>query len=139
MSDMSRNVSSYTPTNTEMKIIEVLLNPAHRLKTITEVCDIVGCDRKTYQRAFDKPAFVEHYNALSMSFVQQSVGSVLNAFHREAVRGSFQHGKVILEMAGLYVEKKEVKVEHPERDLSDEELAKRVAEINKKLGYVKPE
>jgi hypothetical protein len=33
----------------------------------------------------------------------------MNTFVREAERGSFQHGKVVLEMAGVYTEK--VKVE----------------------------
>lgn len=37
-----------------------------------------------------------------------SIGPVINTFVKEALRGNFQRGKVILEMAGLYNEKASV-------------------------------
>ncbi|MNW61880.1 hypothetical protein D3C74_399700 [compost metagenome] len=73
---------------------------------------------------------MEIYNKRSVDLVKQSVASVLNTFVREAQRGSFQHGKVVLEMAGLYAEKSDVKVSaavqmnDPYKDLTAEELRK---------------
>jgi hypothetical protein len=133
-----RKATDYEPTKMEAAIIEALLNPASRLKTVTELCGIVGCDRKTYYRAFDKPAFVTYLNEQSMIAVKQSVAPVVMAFTREAVRGSFQHGKVLLEMAGLYVEKKEVKVDHPERAREEfSDIIKKRPLGNGRLFYAK--
>jgi hypothetical protein len=95
-------------TLSEEKLLEVLLNPENRMKSITDICDIAKCNRKTYYRAFAKQEFVDIYNAKSKELVKQAVASVVNTFIREAQRGSFQHGKVILEMAGLYTEKQEI-------------------------------
>lgn len=99
-----QNATEYQPTQAEQKIIEVLLDPANRMKSITEVCRIAQCDRSTYYRAFDKPEFVELYNRKSAELAKNYLGPVMNAFVREATRGSFQHGKVLLEMAGVYKE-----------------------------------
>lgn len=138
---MSLNVETgekkYKPTPTEEKLLEVLLNPENRFKKISEICDMVGCDRKTYERAFKKQEFVDIYNNSSVELVKKAVGPVLNSFIREANRGSFQHGKVLLEMAGLYTEttKKEISgpngspiqtqsIDFDPATLSDEELAK---------------
>ena len=80
------------------------------MKSITDICKLAKCTRPVYYEAFAKPGFVEIHNKYSVDLVKQSVSSVLNTFIREAQRGSFQHGKVILEMAGLYAEKQDVKV-----------------------------
>lgn len=101
---MSEKVVEYRPTKAESAILEALLNPANRLKTITELCDMLGITTRTYQRAFKKREFLELYNEMSMDMVRQHVGPVINAFLKEAKRGSFQHGKVLLEMAGVYSE-----------------------------------
>lgn len=103
---MSKNDAEYRPTRSETKLLDALLNPANRLKTITELCDMLEISTRTYQRAWKKPEFVKLYETKSMDLVKQQVGPVINAFLREAKRGSFQHGKVLLEMAGLYTEKK---------------------------------
>ena len=51
---------------------------------------------------------MELYKRSSQDLVKQSVAPVLNTFIREAQRGSFQHGKVLLEMAGVYSDKLEL-------------------------------
>ncbi len=97
-------------TKAEQLLLEALLNPENRMKSVADVCKAAKVDRATYYRAFQKPEFVEIYNKRSVDLVKQSVASVLNTFVREAQRGSFQHGKVLLEMAGVYAEKSDVKV-----------------------------
>lgn len=130
---MAENVLEYQPTVKEKKILEALINPANRMKSAVELCDMIGCSTRTYYRAFEKPEFVNYYNQLSLDIVKNSVMPVIHAFKREAVRGSFQHGKVLLEMAGVYREtvRKEVAGDKDNplhvkvsrvSDMSDEEL-----------------
>ncbi len=121
-------------TKAEQCLLEALLNPENRMKSVADICKAAKVDRSTYYRAFQKPEFVEIYKQQSVDLVKQSVASVLNTFIREAQRGSFQHGKVILEMAGIYAEKSDVKVSgtvnvnNPYQDLSTEELKKLISD-----------
>lgn len=102
---MVRKSTEYTPTRVEEILLEVLLDPANRLKTVTEVCGLVPCDRKTYYKAFKKLEFMDLYKDLALEMVKHHVAPVLNAFVKEATRGSFPHGKVLLEMSDMYCEK----------------------------------
>ena len=92
-------------TKAEHSILEAMLNPENRMKNVADICKIAKVDRSTYYRAFQKPYFIEIYKELSESLVKQSIAPLINTFIREAQRGSFQHGKVLLEMAGLYNKK----------------------------------
>lgn len=129
-----QNFTEYEPTEKEKNLLEVLLNPENRMKSITDICKLAICTRPVYYEAFAKPGFVNIYNKQSVDLVKQSVSSVLNTFIREAQRGSFQHGKVILEMAGIYTEKSDVKVSgslevnNPYQGLTTEELKKLISD-----------
>jgi hypothetical protein len=92
-------------TPTEKRLIEALLEPNNRFKSISEICDTAKCSRNTYYRAFNKPHFREEYKRQAAALSERHLGQVMNAFVREATRGSFQHGRVLLEMAGVYTEK----------------------------------
>jgi len=105
-----QNGTEYEPTNCEKKIIEVLLNPEYRNKKVTEICSIAGVDRKVYYRAFDKPEFVAYYKKLSVNLTIKAVAPMVNAFVKWGLNGSFQHGKVILEMADMYREKQQTEL-----------------------------
>jgi len=106
----SQSITEYSPTESEKRLLEVLLSPEHRMKSITDICKIALCSRFVYYDSFKKPGFQALYKAQSKALVDQSIAPVLNTFVREALRGSFQHGKVILEMAGLYSEKSTLEV-----------------------------
>ncbi len=80
------------------------------MKSITDICKAAKCSRNIYYDAFAKPEFVELYKQYSNDLVKQSVAPVINAFIREAQRGSFNHGKMLLEMAGMYTDKSEVEI-----------------------------
>lgn len=130
--------TDYEPSLSEEKLLEVLLNPQYRMKSITEVCRIAEIDRSTYYRAFAKPGFNELYKQKSIELVNQQVAPVINAFVAEAKRGSFQHGKVLLEMGGVYTEKQQVEATNTNfntelTELSPEERAARIAELQEKL------
>jgi HSP20 family molecular chaperone IbpA len=107
---IEQNRTEYQLTESEQKLLDVLTNPDYRMKSIKEICAIAAIGRTTYYAAFKKPEFKELYKSASKALVDQAVAPVLNTFVREALRGSFQHGKVILEMAGLYSEKLDIDV-----------------------------
>lgn len=124
--DTLQNFTNSKLTEKEKSLLEVLINPENRMKSITDICKLAKCTRPVYYEAFSKPEFAEEYKRLSADLVKQSVGSVINTFIREAQRGSFQHGKVILEMAGMYSDKLEItgKINNPMEGLTTEELKK---------------
>jgi hypothetical protein len=128
MMSVIQNLTEYKPTEKESQLLEVLLTPEHRMKSITDICKLACCSRVIYYEAFKKPGFQALYKAQSRALVDQSIAPVLNTFVREALRGSFQHGKVILEMAGLYSEKSTVEVTG-ELLLSAEDRRQRIAEL----------
>ena len=129
-------------TKKEQALLEVLLDPNNRLKSITDICGLVPCDRKTFYKAFKKPKFADLYAEMAADLSRKHLGQVMNAFVKEATRGSFQHGKVLLEMAGVYTEKSKHEVSGPDgkplhsgedlSSLSVEELTALVA-IKRKL------
>jgi hypothetical protein len=102
---VTQNVTEKRLTPTEKRLIEALLDPNNRFKSISEICDTAKCSRNTYYRAFNKPHFREEYKRQAAALSERHLGQVMNAFVREATRGSFQHGRVLLEMAGVYTEK----------------------------------
>lgn len=102
---MVQNGTKQRLTPTEKRLIEALLEPNNRFKSISEICDTAKCSRNTYYRAFNKPHFREEYKRQAAALSERHLGQVMNAFVREATRGSFQHGRVLLEMAGVYTEK----------------------------------
>jgi hypothetical protein len=96
--------TDYLPSETEQKILDALLDPANKYKNVTDLCQAAGCSRQAYYDAFKRPDFATLYRKLTLDLVKQSVAPVVNTFIKEATRGSFQHGKVLLEMAEMYQE-----------------------------------
>lgn len=102
--DNLQNQTEYRLTQKEENLIEVMLDPSNRMKSITDICKLANCSRVTYYDAFNKPGFVKIYKERSVALAEKYLGQVMNAFVREASRGSYPHGKVLLEMAGAYKE-----------------------------------
>jgi hypothetical protein len=108
----STNLNKYEPTPSEQKLLEVLLNPLHYKKSVTEKCEIAGVDRGIFYIAMKKPEFCDLYNETIKSGLKASIGKVIQATEDFATRfpGNHQDRKILLEMAGAYTEKQEVKV-----------------------------
>jgi hypothetical protein len=94
--------TKYRPTLAEEKLLEVMLNPEHRLKTVTVICDIAKINRKIFYRAFEKPGFCEIYDKESKALVRKAKAPIINACIRQAVRGDATHAKMLLSMDGIY-------------------------------------
>ena len=106
--------NGYEPTQSEIKLLEVLQNPEHYKKTVTEKCRIAEIDTATYYRAMAKPDFCEYYNNLIKANLKNSVAEILQATKDFGTRfpGNHQDRKILLEMAGAYTEKQQVEVTH---------------------------
>lgn len=100
--DARHNQTEYAPTEAEEKLLEVLLDPDHRHKKKAELCRLAGICRQTYYDAFAKPEFVALYEERTKALVRPAIAPIINAYIKEAVGGSIQHGNVLLDMAGIY-------------------------------------
>jgi hypothetical protein len=112
MNDNSTNISEYKPTAAEERLLEVMMHPENFGKSITEKCRIAEIDRQTYYNAMKKPEFVELYNSYNKEMIRSTIGEVIQATKNFGIRfpGNHQDRKILLEMAGAYTEKQEVKV-----------------------------
>jgi hypothetical protein len=99
---MPQNETQARLTRKERELLNVLVDPQSRFLTVTDICRKARCSRDTYYRAFEKPQFVEEYKRQSKKLAIKHLGPVMNAFVSQACRGSYQHGKAILEMAGIF-------------------------------------
>jgi hypothetical protein len=59
-------------------------------------------DRTTYYQAWENPEFKRQHNEKTKGLAGRHAAQVVNAFVKQATAGSFPHGKVLLEMAGIY-------------------------------------
>lgn len=101
MTAVRKDESEYRPTTAERKLLETLLQPDNRNKTVVELCAIAGVGRATYYRAFEKPRFVAFYKREARRLVDRAIAPMISAFIKEAVAGSYRHGKTLLEMSGM--------------------------------------
>lgn len=102
---MAQNYT-YKPTKAEQALLSVLSNPEHRRRNVVEICEIAGISRKQYYNIFRKPQFVEYYLQLTRDIIKHSVMPIVHAARREALKGSYYHQKMLLEMAGEYQDKR---------------------------------
>ena len=52
-----QNSTKYKPTEKEKALLEVLINPDYRMKSITDICRAAKCTRNIYYNAFAKEEF----------------------------------------------------------------------------------
>jgi hypothetical protein len=97
--------TEYRPTAAEKRLLEVLLDPDHRLKSITEICGVAKCDRHIYYTAFNKPAFLDYYTKESKALIRKAHSGIINASIRQALRGDATHTKMLLTMTGDYADR----------------------------------
>lgn len=129
--DNKQNPTEYRLTQKEENLIETMLDPGNRMKSITDICKLANCSRAVYYDAFAKPEFVAIYKERSIALAEKYLGSVMNAFVREAARGSFQHGKVLLEMAGAYRETTRKELTGKDGDPMEVSVTSRTAALSK--------
>jgi hypothetical protein len=100
-----RKLTEYRPTVAEQRVMEVLLNPDNRLKSVTEICQLANCSRQTYYNYFDKPEFVTYYINKSKALIKKAHAGIINSCIRQALRGDSAHAKLLLTMTGDYADR----------------------------------
>lgn len=106
------NIDEYQPTETEKKLLEVLLDPANYNLSVTNICKKAGVVRQSYYDAMKKPQFREYMNEITRDVLKGKVANLINAAYKFAIadiRGH-QDRKMLLEMVGEYTpkEKREI-------------------------------
>lgn len=102
---LSENIGTFVPSPTESKLLETMLDPYHRMTSVSRQCEIAGVSRAAYYRAFKNPDFVAYYKDALYDLIKAQSAQLVNIGIREARKGSFPHWKVLMEMSGFYQEK----------------------------------
>jgi hypothetical protein len=123
-------------TNERMKLLEVISNPEHRFKSITDICKIAGVQRITYYRAMKDQNFVTAIKRKKEELLNGAILPVINTFIKEAIRGSYKHGEALLKMSGDLIEKQEIKGEFKTEVNSTIDMSKLSAEELKQLESI---
>lgn len=100
-----KHVGQFIPTDVEQRLLDVLLDPFHRLSSVTKQCELANVSRQAYYRAFKNDAFVTYYRDSLTDLIKAQGGQLVNIAIREARKGSYQHWKALMEMGGFYNEK----------------------------------
>lgn len=96
----------YQPTAAEARLLEVLSDPLHFRKSITEKCELADIARKTYYEVMKRPEFVTLIPKTALDLVKTRAMDLINASYDAALRGSFSDREMLLEMAGIREDKK---------------------------------
>ncbi|MDT2737653.1 phBC6A51 family helix-turn-helix protein [Enterococcus pseudoavium] len=101
----------YKPTAAEKRLLEVLINPDYLGKNVTELCNLAGISRNKYYDAMKKKDFQSLVADTTQELIKGKIGDVLNATYKYSLTAKgHQDRKVLLTMAGLYVDKKETEI-----------------------------
>ncbi|MDT2483152.1 phBC6A51 family helix-turn-helix protein [Enterococcus avium] len=101
----------YKPTAAEKRLLEVLINPDYLGKNVTELCNLAGISRNKYYDAMKKKNFQSLVADTTQDLIKGKIGDVLNATYKYSLTAKgHQDRKVLLTMAGLYVDKKETEI-----------------------------
>lgn len=124
-------LNNYIPTPKEQDLLNILLDPYHRMSSITKICEMAQVSRHTYYDMFRKPEFQSYYRMALLEVVKQYGGQLVNIGIREARKGSFPHWKVLMEMGGFHNDKRTIEHEGeqtmkvvfvaPDSDLDDDD------------------
>ena len=131
MSKNQTNDNIYRQTPAEKKLLEVLVSPENTGKSVQDLCNLANISRFKYYQAMKKPDFVKLVNETTLDLIKGKVSDILNASYTFALtEKGFQDRKILLQMAGLLVEKTETtvngnfNVNNPFQNLTEDELRK---------------
>ena len=105
-------MSHFSPN--QLKFIDWLAQGKHTRMPHTEelFAEQIGVNRRTLyrwkqgQNGFTRDEFWEAVTARARELLTEALSDVYESLKAEALKGSYQHTRLILEMAGEYTEKK---------------------------------
>lgn len=126
-------LDDYTPSPSEIKLIEVLSDPKNLTKSITAKCKLAGISRQTYYDIMKKPEFLEYYNKLIYESLKSRIAEVIEACYKFGITEKSCHAdrKILLQMAGFYKDEQNINVKQQTEvcDATEEELREALAKI----------
>lgn len=94
-------------TDLETKILKAVAAGGGSRMTIEQLADAASCSADTiYQRLANKPDFQELFKQTLVNSLTAEMPEVFSSFIKEAKGGNFKHGKLLMELAGIYKEDK---------------------------------
>lgn len=143
METSSNNSDNYVLSDTELKILEVCLDPTNSGKSVVNKCKLAGVSRDTWYKVMKRPEFAKVLNEAALETVRSRINDVVAATLKFAVKNSkcSADRKVLLAMAGLYKEKQEIEstnfnLNKDVSQMTDEELAAEIAKYNTDVNKV---
>ncbi|NLU27090.1 MAG: hypothetical protein GXX00_08105 [Hungateiclostridium thermocellum] len=93
----------YALTDNGKKLLEVLINPEHYGKSVTEKCRIAGISRDSYYRLMKEPGFVYILNEASIDLIRSHVNDILQATLKFSLKDPKCHSdrKMLLQKCGI--------------------------------------
>lgn len=98
-------------TELETRVLKAASKESGRRLTVEELSKKVGCSPGTIYQRLQNKEFRQLFMETMRNSVAEAVPEVLNAFSDKAKEGEFKHGKLLLEIAGIYEEKKNITAE----------------------------
>jgi hypothetical protein len=95
-------------TQLETRILKAAASAAGNRVTIEYLADQAGCSVGTIYKRLQDPDFRAMFLETMKGLIVAEVPEILQKFAEKGKEGSYQHGKLILEIAGAYLEKKEI-------------------------------
>jgi len=103
--DGKQNQTEYAPTTAARKLLEVRLDPANRLKSISEQCRMADISRDSWYRLMEDDAYIEWEKGEAVKRLGRFAAPLLMTYVNEGLRGSKQHADVLLDMLGIYTQR----------------------------------
>ena len=98
-------------TELETKILKEAGNAKEGRMSVEELAERVGCKSETIYKRLNDDNFRQLFMEASKAALAARVPKILDKFVELAEKGEFKHGKLILEIAGAYTEKKDIKAD----------------------------
>jgi hypothetical protein len=104
--------SKYIPTPAEYKLIEILVNPEHYGKSITDICELAGICRNVYYEAIKKPEFIDYLNKITIEVLKSKINDVITATFKYATteKRNSQDRITLLKMAKVLKDEQNINV-----------------------------
>ena len=101
--DVMTTSDSYVLSYSGKKLLEVLINPEHYGKSVTEKCLITNICRDTYYRLMADDEFVTILNTTSVDLIKSHVSEILASTLKYALKDPKCHSdrKMLLQIGGL--------------------------------------
>jgi len=125
-------------TELEIKIVHELVNKGNR--TYEEVASAVGMSERNLYRYRQKPHIKEAVRKLAIQELEEDVPVMIKALKKNIQKGDFRSIELGFKALGLLVDRSEVKTtieDNRYKDMTEEDLDREIAEIDRELKVLK--